>query len=83
MKKFLLFFALLGFLAFGNSGYAAAQQDDLLNLDEDTVSIDDMDPVFYEAEQESGSNAGTIALVVAGVIIVGGGLYYFNRKKKQ
>jgi len=82
MKKLMMFLAMLGFLAFGNVNSVIAQDDDVLGT-EDTLSIDDMDPVFYESEQESGSNTTTIVIIVIAVIVVGGAVYYITKKKKK
>lgn len=55
---------------------------------QDSVSIDDMDPVFYTAmeeeklEPEKSGNASWIIYVVIGVIVAGGGFFFFRRSKK-
>jgi len=84
MKKIMLVLAMLGFLAFGNVDPVVAQDEDVLEMEDDTLSIDDMDPVFYEGEQESGnSTTTTIVIVVIAVLVVGGGAYYYTTKKKK
>ena len=56
---------------------------------EDSVSIDDMDPVFYtameeeELEPEKSGNVSWIVYVVIGVIVVGGGFFFFRRSKSK
>lgn len=72
----------------------AIPQDTIQDLTEeelaiqDSVSIDDMDPVFYtameeeEMEPEKSGNASWIVYVVIGVIVVGGGFFFFRRSKK-
>ncbi|MQY78651.1 MAG: LPXTG cell wall anchor domain-containing protein [Bacteroidetes bacterium] len=56
---------------------------------QDSVSIDDMDPVFYtaledeELEPEKSGNASWIIYVVIGVIVVGGGFFFFLRSKRK
>ncbi|MGQ8337141.1 LPXTG cell wall anchor domain-containing protein [Sunxiuqinia sp. A32] len=82
MKKLLMIFAVLGFIAMGSISPVAAQDEDVLAMD-DTLSIDDMDPVFYEAEQSEGSGSTTTILVIAGVVVVAAGVYFFTRKKKN
>ncbi|MBK5203070.1 MAG: hypothetical protein JJE45_05065, partial [Prolixibacteraceae bacterium] len=47
MKKLLLIFAFTGLLFLGNVCTLKAQQQDPLAVD-DSVSIDKMNPVFYE-----------------------------------
>ncbi len=82
MKKLMLILAILGFVAFGNVSTALAQSDDPLAT-KDTLSIDDMDPVFYEAQQESGSHTTTIIIVAVAVVVVGGAAFYIIKKKKK
>ncbi len=80
MKKLMLIFAMLGFMAFGSVSTAVAQEATSL---QDSLSIDDMAPVFYEAEEESSSsNSSTIIIVVIAVVVIGGGAFYFAKKKK-
>lgn len=84
MKKVLLSFALFASLVF--AGYAQEEDKDKLFEDKkDTVSIDDMDPVFYEAEEEGkASNSNTVIIaVVAGVVVVAAGAFLFLKKKKS
>lgn len=86
MKKFILF-ALLGMLFIGGPSAVFAQGDDSteVSLDEpkDTISIDNMDPTFYEEEApEEKSNATTYALI-GGFVVVAGAAYYFIQKKKK
>jgi len=55
---------------------------------QDSVSIDDMDPVFYtaieeEMEPEKSGNVSWIVYVVIGVIVVGGGFFFFRRSKSK
>lgn len=54
---------------------------------QDSVSIDDMDPVFYtaleeEMEPEKSGNVSWIVYVVISVVVVGGGFFFFRRSKK-
>lgn len=83
MKKLMLIMAMLGFLAFANVDPVIAQNEDVLEMEDDTLSIDDMDPVFYEGEQESGDNTTTVVIIVVAVVVVGGGTYYFLKRKKK
>lgn len=83
MKKLMLFLAVLGFLVFANVNTVKAQNEDPLEIQDDTLSIDEMDPVFYEGEEESGSSTTTIAIVVVAIVVLGGAIYYYIRKKKK
>lgn len=84
MKQVLLILALFGMLTVGAWSPAAAQEpeEDLFEM-EDTLSIDDMDPVFYEAEEGQGSSSTTTVLIVVAVIVVGAGIYFVTKKKKK
>ena len=82
MKKLMLIFAILGFMASGNVNTALGQSDDPLAM-KDTLSIDDMDPVFYEAQQESGSRNPVVIIVVVAVVVIGGAAFYIIKKKKE
>ena len=85
MKKFILI-AWLGLLFIGAPTAIFAQGEDSteVSLDEpkDTISIDNMDPKFYEEEApEEKSNAVTYAII--GAIVLGGGAAYFFMKSKK
>lgn len=81
-------FALLGLLFVGGPSAAFAQGEDStdvsLDAPKDTISIDKMDPTFYEEEtpKETPNNTMTYALV-GGIVVVAGAAYYFIKKKKQ
>ncbi len=80
MKKLMLILAMFGFIAFGQLGAVMAQE-----AQEDSLSIDDMAPVFYEAEESSSADSGsssTLIIVVVAVVVVGGAAYFFTKKKK-
>ncbi len=80
MKKLLVLFAVIGLFA---TASMAQEDEDILAMD-DTLSIDDMDPVFYEAEEGSSSSSTTTTiLIVVGIVVVAGGVYYFTKKKKN
>lgn len=83
MKKLMMILAMLGFLAFTSVEPVVAQDEDPLELEKDTLSIDEMDPVFYEGEQEAEDNTTTIAVIVVVVLVAGGGAYYFIKKRKK
>lgn len=82
MKKLLMLLAVLGLFAIGNMTPAIAQEDEDLLAVDDTLSIDDMDPVFYEEGETEGSNLTTI-IIIAGVVVAAAGVYFFAKKKKK
>ena len=83
------------FLLVGADLVKAIPQDTIQDLTEeelavqDSVSIDDMDPVFYtameeeEPEPEKPGNVSWIIYVVIGAIVVGSGFFFFLRSKKK
>lgn len=79
-------FALLGMLFIGGSATVYAQGEDSVEVvveePTDTISIDNMDPVYYEEETEQPSNSTTYA-IIGGILVVGGVAFYFIRKKKK
>ena len=65
------------------------QQEELIPS-EDSVSIDDMDPIFYEpeedeqmSEEESAASARTIVGIVVAVILLGLGFLFINRSRTK
>ncbi len=62
-----------------------AQQDSAKAAEEpkDTISIDNMEPKFYEEEAPKESSNLTMYLVIGGIVVIGGGAFYFIRKKKK
>lgn len=83
MKKMIML-AMFGLLLAGGIN-ASAQQDSatVAELPQDTISIDNMDPTFYEEEApEESSNTMAYALV-GGIVVIGGAAFYFMRKKKN
>ncbi len=83
MQKLMLMLTMLGFLAFASVDPVVAQNEDVLEQEKDTLSIDDMDPVFYEGEEETGDHTATVVIIVVAVVVVGGGAYYYITKKKK
>ena len=87
MKKAIML-ALLGLLFIGVpfAIYAQGQDSVEVQIEEptDTISIDNMDPIYYEDEATEESSSGTtIALIIGGIVVVGGAAYYFIQKKKK
>ena len=96
MKKLVYILAVFCmFLMAGIDLVKAIPQDTIQDITEevlvieDSVSIDDMDPVFYtameeeELESEKSGNVSWIVYVVIGVIVVGGGFFFFRRSKSK
>jgi LPXTG-motif cell wall-anchored protein len=89
MKK-LMMLAVFGLMMMGGMNVlaqdaAAAPQDSATIAEEpkDTISIDNMDPTFYEEEApEQSSNTMTYA-IIGGVVVIGGAAFFFMRKKKK
>ncbi len=85
MKRIFLLMVLFGSMAFAGVTAGYAQDEELFDDKKDTVSIDDMDPVFYEAEEENAKSGGstTVVVIVAGVVVILGGAYFFMKKRKN
>jgi len=83
MKKLLFVFAFIGILFLGNVCTLKAQEQDPLAID-DSVSIDKMDPVFYEDQgDQQKSNTSTIIIILAAILVAGGVTFYVLKKKKK
>ncbi|MBL7971679.1 MAG: LPXTG cell wall anchor domain-containing protein [Prolixibacteraceae bacterium] len=83
MKKMMIM-ALLGLMFMGGAN-AMAQEDSATVAEEpkDTISIDNMEPIFYEEEAaEEPSNTMTYALI-GGIVVIGGAAFFYMRKKKK
>ena len=83
MKKAVFMFSLLGMLFMGSLGTALAQDE--TTDKKDSVSIDDADPVYYDAEEDDtckGGSTGTILAIAGGLAVVAIGAFYFMKKKK-
>lgn len=86
MKKFILF-ALLGMMFIGGPVSVYAQGEDsievAIDVPSDTISIDNMEPVFYEddAEEET-SNTTTYAIIGGVIVLAAAGAFFMSRKKK-
>ncbi|MBC8006162.1 MAG: hypothetical protein H7X84_11865 [Verrucomicrobia bacterium] len=86
MKKFILI-ALFGLLFFAVPAVIFAQGEDSteVSLDEpkDTISIDDMDPTFYEEEAPAEESNTTTYAIIAGIVVIGGVAFYMMKNKKK
>lgn len=84
MKKSIML-ALVGLMFVGGMTKSYAQEDSAQVAEEpkDTISIDNMDPVYYEEEAtKESSNAMTFA-IVGGIVVIGGAAFFYIRKKKK
>ena len=75
--------ALVFMMSMLGSGLNLMAQDN--DRKKDSLSIDDMDPVIYAAEEEA-TKGGSGVFIAAAIIVVvaGGGTYVFlSRKKKK
>jgi len=84
MKKSMML-AALGLLLMGGMTKAFAQEDSAKVAEEpkDTISIDNMDPKFYEEEAPAESSNKMTYAIIGGIVVVGGAAFYFLRKKKK
>lgn len=82
MKKSIML-ALLGLMLFGGMTYAQKDSATVAEEPKDTISIDNMDPKFYEEEAPKESSNATMYAIIGGVIVVGGAAFYFIKKKKK
>lgn len=78
--------ALLGLLFIGGPSAVFAQGEDTtevsLDAPKDTISIDKMDPVYYE-EETAKESSNTLTYAIIGGIVIAGAAYYFIQKKKK
>ena len=84
MKKSLML-ALVGLMFVGGMTKLYAQEDSAKVAEEpkDTISIDTMDPVYYEEETTKElSNTMTYA-IIGGIIVIGGAAFFYIKKKKK
>ncbi len=84
MKKSLML-ALVGLMFVGGMTKSYAQEDSAAVAEEpkDTISIDTMDPVYYEEEATNESSNTMTYAIVGGVVVIGGAAFFFMRKKKK
>ena len=89
MKKMknLIMLALVGVLFIGVPVSVIAQGEDSVETaieePKDTISIDNMDPVYYEDEATEESSNGLTYAIIGGLIVIGGAAYFYIRKKKK
>lgn len=80
-------FALLGMLFIGAPTVVFAQGEDStevsLEAPQDTISIDNMDPVYYEDEETEEPSNGMTYAIIGGVVVIAGAAFFFMRKKRK
>jgi LPXTG-motif cell wall-anchored protein len=84
MKKSLML-SLVVLMFIGGMAKAYAQEDSAKVAEEpkDTISIDSMDPVYYEEEATKESSNTMMYVYIGGIVVVGGAAFYFIKKKKK
>lgn len=84
MKKTMML-ALVSLMFVGGMTKAFAQEDSaqIAEAPKDTISIDAMEPTFYEDEAEEPSSNGTTYAIIGGIVVIGGAAFYFMSKKKK
>jgi len=78
--------ALLGLFLIGGIATSYAQEDTaqfVADEPTDTISIDNMDPIFYEEEAPEETSNGITYAIIGGVIVIGGGAFFYMNKKKK
>ena len=83
--KQLIMLPLLCLLFIGGIFKSFAQDDSAKVAEEpkDTISIDNMDPTFYEEEAPEQSSNTTTYAIIGGVVVIGAAAFFFMRKKKK
>lgn len=84
MKKSIML-ALVGLMFVGGmtKSYAQADSAKIAEEPKDTISIDSMDPIYYEEEAtKESSNTMTYAFI-GGIVVVGGAAFFYIRRKKK
>jgi len=84
MKKSLML-ALVGLMFVGGMAKSYAQEDSAKVAEEpkDTISIDSMDPVYYEEEATKESSNTMLYAVIGGIVVIGGAAFFYIKKKKK
>jgi LPXTG-motif cell wall-anchored protein len=77
--------ALMGLMFVAGMAKSYAQEDSAKVAEEpkDTISIDNMDPVYYEEEATKESSNTTTYAIIGGVVVIGAAAFFFMRKKKK
>jgi len=85
MMKNLLMLALFVLLFIGGIAKSYAQDDSAKVAEEpkDTISIDNMDPVYYDDQTAKESSHMMTYAIIGGIVVIGGGAFYFMKRKKK
>jgi len=84
MKKMkMLAFVSLMFIAGLTTTFAQDDSATVAEEPKDTISIDNMDPVYYEEEETEESSNTTMIAVIGGVVVVAGAAFFMMKKKKK
>ena len=77
--------ALMGLMFVTGMTKSYAQDDSAKVAEEpkDTISIDNMDPVYYEEEATKESSNTMTYAIVGGIVVVGAAAFFFIRRKKK
>lgn len=77
--------ALMALMFAGGMTKSFAQEDSAKVAEEpkDTISVDTMDPVYYEEEAAKESSNTMTYAIIGGVVVVGAAAFFFIRKKKK
>lgn len=84
MKKSLML-ALVSLMFVGGMTKLYAQEDSAKVAEEpkDTISIDTMDPVYYEDEATKESSNTMTYAIIGGIVVIGGAAFFYIKKKKK
>ncbi len=84
MKKSIML-ALISLMFVGGMTKLYAQEDSakVAEQPKDTISIDTMDPVYYEEETTKETSNTMTYVFIGGIVVVAGAAFYFIRKKKK
>jgi len=84
MKKS-IYLSIIGLMFFVGMTRAIAQEDSAMVAEEptDTISIDNMDPVYYEDEETEEPSGTSTYAIIGGIVVIGAAAFYFMKKKKK
>ena len=77
--------AVLGLMFVGGMTKSYAQEDSakVAEQPKDTISIDSMDPVYYEEGETKESSSTMTYAFIGGIVVIGGAAFYYIKKKKK
>lgn len=83
MKKLILLTFMSLMFAGGMTAFAQEDSAKVAEEPKDTISIDSMDPKYYEEEAPAKSSSAVTYAIIGGIVVIGGAAFYFLRKKKK